>query len=181
MGEQLFIGEISYTVSQTERAAPQSLTVADNHVQPFASSAVEIRPPNKGRQLDPNGRNGNMMIRKMILTATLLASASVALPSTAFAGGGHGWHRHHDHGHGRWHRDRRHNDDGYYAAPRRYYSDDRPRRCRSGNGTTGLILGGAAGALLGREVDRYGDRTPGTIVGAGAGALIGREIDRNRC
>ena len=46
-----------------------------------------------------------------------------------------------------------------------------------------LIVGGAAGALLGREVDRYGDRVPGTIIGGAAGALIGREIDRGdrRC
>lgn len=124
-----------------------------------------------------------MAIRNMILAATLMASATVALPSTAFAGGGHGWHHGHGdrHGHRHWHRYERDHHDRYYSERRRYYSDDRPRRCRSNSGTTGLILGGAAGALLGREVDRYGDRTPGTIIGAGAGALLGREIDRNRC
>ena len=68
------------------------------------------------------------------------------------------------------------NDDRYYYRDRRYY-------CRRGSGTTGLIVGGAAGALLGREVDRYGDRVPGTIIGGAAGALLGREIDRGgrRC
>ncbi|MBL0916034.1 MAG: glycine zipper 2TM domain-containing protein, partial [Sphingopyxis sp.] len=37
--------------------------------------------------------------------------------------------------------------------------------------------------LIGREVDRYGDRVPGTIIGGAAGALIGRELDRGgrRC
>lgn len=52
--------------------------------------------------------------------------------------------------------------------------------CRRPNGTTGLIVGGVVGALVGREVDSRGDRTTGTIVGAGAGALLGREIDRGR-
>lgn len=53
-------------------------------------------------------------------------------------------------------------------------------RCRKGNGTTGLLIGGAAGALAGRAIDSQGNRTTGTIVGAAAGALLGREIDRNR-
>jgi len=49
--------------------------------------------------------------------------------------------------------------------------------CRKRNGTTGLIIGGAAGALLGREIDGGRDRTLGTILGAAAGALLGREVD----
>ena len=49
--------------------------------------------------------------------------------------------------------------------------------CRKKNGTTGLIIGGAAGALLGREVDGGRNRTLGTILGAAAGALLGKEID----
>ena len=53
-------------------------------------------------------------------------------------------------------------------------------RCRKGNGTTGLLIGGAAGALAGRAIDSHGSRTTGTVVGAAAGALLGREIDRNR-
>ena len=52
--------------------------------------------------------------------------------------------------------------------------------CRKGNGTTGLLIGGAAGALVGRAIDTRGERTTGTILGAAAGALVGREIDRNR-
>ena len=55
--------------------------------------------------------------------------------------------------------------------------------CKRSNGTTGLIIGGAAGALLGREIDGGRDRTLGTILGAAAGALLGREIARGpvRC
>lgn len=50
--------------------------------------------------------------------------------------------------------------------------------CRKPDGTTGLIVGGVAGALVGRTIDTRGDRTVGTVAGAAAGALLGREIDR---
>jgi hypothetical protein len=68
-------------------------------------------------------------------------------------------------------------------AQRRYkyreWRDDRGRvRCRKADGTTGLVVGGVAGALLGRTVDTRGDRTLGTLGGAAVGALAGREIDR---
>jgi uncharacterized protein YcfJ len=52
--------------------------------------------------------------------------------------------------------------------------------CRKKNGTTGLVIGAAGGALLGRAVDTRGERTTGTVLGAVAGALAGREIARNR-
>lgn len=52
--------------------------------------------------------------------------------------------------------------------------------CRKRDGTVGMIVGGAAGALAGRAIDTRGERTTGTILGAVAGALVGREIDRNR-
>ena len=79
---------------------------------------------------------------------------------------------------------------GRYREPRRLSRNDRiwrgedgRYRCRRGNGTTGLIIGGAVGALIGREVDGGRDRTVGTILGAAGGALLGREIDRGalRC
>jgi outer membrane lipoprotein SlyB len=66
---------------------------------------------------------------------------------------------------------------GYYSGPTwrgrngRYY-------CRRSNGTTGLIVGGAAGALVGRSIDGGRNHTTGTIVGAVAGALAGRAIER---
>jgi len=53
-------------------------------------------------------------------------------------------------------------------------------RCRRSNGTTGLLVGGAAGALAGRAIDGGRNRTAGTVVGAVAGALIGREVQRSR-
>ncbi len=55
--------------------------------------------------------------------------------------------------------------------------------CRRSNGTTGLVIGAAVGALVGRELDGGRDRTTGTVAGAAGGALLGREIDRGsvRC
>ena len=79
---------------------------------------------------------------------------------------------------------------GYYAEPRRLTRGDRVWRgddgryhCRRENGTTGLIIGAAAGALLGRELAGRRDRTLGTLLGGAGGALLGREIDRGglRC
>lgn len=57
---------------------------------------------------------------------------------------------------------------------------DRRSHCRKSSGTTGLIVGGAGGALLGRAIDTRGDRTTGTVVGAAAGALLGKEVDSKR-
>jgi len=68
---------------------------------------------------------------------------------------------------------------GYYNGPT--WRDNRGRqRCRRSNGTTGLIVGAAGGALIGRELDGGRNRTTGTILGAAAGALIGREVQRGR-
>ena len=53
-------------------------------------------------------------------------------------------------------------------------------RCKRPNGTTGLIVGAAGGALVGRAIDTRGERATGTILGAAAGALLGRSIDRSR-
>ncbi|MGE4429385.1 MAG: glycine zipper 2TM domain-containing protein [Sphingobium sp.] len=49
--------------------------------------------------------------------------------------------------------------------------------CRKSDGTTGLLVGAAGGALLGRTVDTEGDRAMGTILGAAAGGLVGKSID----
>jgi hypothetical protein len=81
--------------------------------------------------------------------------------------------------------------DRYYAAddryqPRRLAANDRIYRggdnryyCRRDDGTTGLIIGGLAGGLLGNTIAPGGSKTLGTILGGGAGALLGRSIDRN--
>ena len=56
-------------------------------------------------------------------------------------------------------------------------------RCTRPNGTTGLIVGAAGGALIGRAIDTRGERATGTILGAAADALVGRQIERSnyRC
>lgn len=59
----------------------------------------------------------------------------------------------------------------------RYWrGDDGRYYCKRSNGTTGLLVGAALGALVGRAIDTRGDRATGTIVGAAAGALIGKEL-----
>ena len=69
--------------------------------------------------------------------------------------------------------------DSYYNG--KVWRDSNGRlRCKRPNGTTGLIVGAAGGALLGRAIDTRGERATGTILGAAAGALVGREIDRSR-
>ena len=61
--------------------------------------------------------------------------------------------------------------------------EDGAYRCRRSDGTVGMIVGGAAGALAGRAIDGGRERTLGTLIGGAAGALLGREIDRGelRC
>ena len=85
---------------------------------------------------------------------------------------------------------------GYWDAARYYRRDDRrygPRRlgrndsiyrgsdnryyCRRDDGTTGLIIGGVAGGVLGNIIAPGGSKTLGTIIGAGAGAVLGKVID----
>ena len=67
----------------------------------------------------------------------------------------------------------------YYNGKTWYDSQGRTR-CRRNNGTTGLLVGAAGGALIGRAIDTQGSRATGTIVGAAAGALLGREVERSR-
>ena len=66
---------------------------------------------------------------------------------------------------------------------REWRGRDGRRYCRKPDGTTGLVVGGVAGALVGRTIDTRGDRTVGTLLGAAAGAVAGREIERSgsRC
>ncbi len=81
-------------------------------------------------------------------------------------------------------RDRGYRGEPVYRNTRAWRGDDGRNYCRRSDGTTGLLIGGAAGALLGREVaGRRGDRTLGAILGAAGGALLGREVDNggSRC
>ncbi len=89
-------------------------------------------------------------------------------------------------------------DEGDYD-PARYYrsgpsyqervvrSDERVYRGRDGkyyckrtDGTTGLIVGAGAGALLGNIIDGGRSRTAGTIIGALVGAAAGASVERNQ-
>ena len=64
------------------------------------------------------------------------------------------------------------NDRVYRGQDGRYY-------CRRNDSTTGLIVGGVAGGLLGNIIAPGGSQTLGTLLGAAAGAAAGRSIDRN--
>ncbi|MEJ5978638.1 glycine zipper 2TM domain-containing protein [Novosphingobium sp. PS1R-30] len=84
-------------------------------------------------------------------------------------------------------RDRRWREDRGYRGDRNYNYNGRSWRgndgryyCRRNDGTTGLLIGGAAGGLIGNQIaGRGGDRTLGTILGVAGGALLGREVERS--
>lgn len=80
--------------------------------------------------------------------------------------------------------------DGRYYQERRLTQNDRVYRgrdgryyCRRSDGTTGLIIGGALGALIGNGLSSGHSEVLGTLLGAGAGAAVGSSIDRGnvRC
>jgi hypothetical protein len=92
-------------------------------------------------------------LRKVILMLAAASLATPVLPGAAIASGYHG----------------------------KTWRDSSGRlRCKRPDGTTGLIVGAAGGALVGRAIDTHGERATGTILGAAAGALVGRQIDRSR-
>ncbi len=72
---------------------------------------------------------------------------------------------------------RYHDRAGNYNGPTWRGRDGR-YRCRKPNGQVGLLVGGAAGALIGNQVAGRGDRLLGTVIGGAVGAVVGREIDR---
>lgn len=118
-------------------------------------------------------------MRKTIFAAVATA---LLLPVTAPSAEAQGW-RDRDRG-DRYERNR-YDRYGRYNEPRRLSRNDRVWRgrdgryyCKRDNGTTGLIIGAAAGALLGRSLDGGRDRTLGTLLGGAGGALLGREVDR---
>lgn len=94
-------------------------------------------------------------MRKLILAATALTLTVPSLPTAAYA-----------------------QQTGVYQGKTWRGSDGRIY-CVRPNGTTGLIAGGAAGALAGRAIDTRGSRATGTILGAAVGALLGRHVQRN--
>ena len=76
--------------------------------------------------------------------------------------------------------------DGTNYSERALASDDRVYRgsdgryyCKRSDGTTGLIVGAAGGAILGNVIDGGHSRAAGTLIGGALGALAGRSIDQN--
>ena len=64
------------------------------------------------------------------------------------------------------------NDEVYRGSDGRYY-------CKRSDGTTGLIVGAAAGGILGNIVDGGHNRAAGTLIGGALGALAGKSIAEN--
>jgi hypothetical protein len=150
-------------------------------------------------------RKGHVSRIRTATSALLLASFVGLTPALVDAQGrgrGHDKDRR-DRYEERW--DRRDNNrryqqgyrEGYWDAARYYRRDDqryRARRlgrndyiyrgsdsryyCRRDDGTTGLIIGGIGGGVLGQILAPGGYKTLGAIIGAGGGALLGRAIDR---
>lgn len=63
-------------------------------------------------------------------------------------------------------------DEVYRGSDGRYY-------CKRRDGTTGLIVGAAGGALLGNVIDGGQNRTAGTLIGGALGAILGKSIEQN--
>ena len=93
-------------------------------------------------------------MRKLALALSAAALAIPAVPTAALAYGGK-------------------------QQVQTWRGEDGRMYCKKPNGTTGLIVGGAAGVLAGRAIDRRGERTTGTVLGGALGALLGRHLQRN--
>jgi len=63
-------------------------------------------------------------------------------------------------------------DEVYRGSDGRYY-------CKRNDGTTGLIVGGAGGALLGNVIDGGHNRAAGTLIGGALGAILGKTVEQN--
>ncbi len=77
----------------------------------------------------------------------------------------------------RSYRDGRYRERRLTRNDRIYRGRDGRAYCRRNDGTTGLVIGGVGGAVLGNLV---GGGLLGTLIGGGGGALLGREIDRGK-
>lgn len=95
-------------------------------------------------------------MRKILLAVTAATLTVPAIPTAALAHG-----------------------TSSYQGPT-WRGQDGRLHCRRSNGTVGLVVGGAGGALVGRALDGGRSRTTGTVLGAAVGALVGREVQRSR-
>jgi hypothetical protein len=131
------------------------------------------------------------MFKKIAIASVAAATALTALPAAADAQG-YGYSNGYNRGYSNYNRgydgysNQGYSNRGYYnqgyayrnSRSNRYYGYG--RRC---SGTTGTVVGGVAGALLGRSITRdgYHSGTTGTILGGALGALAGRAIGRDSC
>lgn len=116
------------------------------------------------------------MLKQKFALAALVAAATipmtVAAPAQAQRYGYNDrpqYERGYDYDRGQYQRD----DNGHYY---RGYARRNVQDCRRSNGTTGLIAGGAGGAVLGSVL---GGGTLGTVLGAVGGGLLGKTLDQN--
>jgi hypothetical protein len=128
-------------------------------------------------------------MRNLIIAVTLAAVAAPIAPVLAdpprhAKAYGHNKHAKQQRKADRYYADQEYRRGNY--EPRRLSSNDRVYRgqdgryyCRRPDGTTGLIIGGLGGGVLGNLIAPGGSKTLGTLLGAGAGALVGRAIDRD--
>src|SRR3546814_10589622 len=70
-------------------------------------------------------------------------------------------------------------DRGARDGDRVYRDRDGRYYCKREDGTTGTLVGAGVGALLGNLIAPGGSKTIGTILGGAAGAVGGRAIDRS--
>ena len=118
-------------------------------------------------------------MRRIILAVSLAAMLTPAMPALADSHRKH--HKHDNH----YYADRYYRDGPRYRARRLsdndrvYVGQDGRYYCRRSDGTTGLIVGGIAGGVLGNLIAPGGSKTLGTLLGAAGGAVAGNAIDRN--
>jgi type II secretory pathway pseudopilin PulG len=65
------------------------------------------------------------------------------------------------------------------ADDRVYRGQDGRYYCKRNDGTTGLVIGAAAGGIFGNVIAGGHSRTVGTLLGAALGGLAGKSIDQN--
>ena len=120
-----------------------------------------------------------------------LLSASVAglvVAGCATYGNGGAWSRYDwnrpDPSSGGYYADSYYRDDARYHE-RRLSRNDRVYRgrdgryyCRRSDGSTGLIVGGVAGGILGNIIAPGDSKTLGTLLGAAGGAIAGSAVDK---
>ena len=120
-------------------------------------------------------------MKKSLITLTAFGTAlGLALPATPALADPPPWAPAHGH-----RAKSAYDSQGRYYQPRSLKRSDRIWRgndgryyCRRDNGTTGLVIGAAVGALAGHEIAGSGDKTLGAVLGAVGGGLLGRAIDR---